>query len=253
MKISIITVSLNARQHIEQTIRSVLEQQYHDLQYVIIDGGSDDGTTEIIQRYADRLTGWISEPDRGISDAMNKGIAMTDGDFLLFLHADDYLPDAHTLERAAAAIRSDAEIHFFDIFRQDGERQTRATPRGWNWWLNLKTGIFHQGALCARSLFERIGNFDTNLRVAMDYDFFLRAYRAGTHTQYHRLPLSVMRTTGISSRRDRASLRHRLNEEKSIHQTHCPGPWYRLFYSLYWILYPRYRLLRTSRPSQADG
>ena len=86
-RISVVTVCYNAVDCIEQTMLSVLDQTYHDIEYIIIDGGSTDGTVDIIKKYADRLAYWISEPDKGIYDAMNKGIAVATGDYINFMNA----------------------------------------------------------------------------------------------------------------------------------------------------------------------
>ena len=91
MKISVVTVCYNAADTIEKTMLSVLNQTYHDIEYIIIDGGSTDGTVDIIRKYADKIAYWVSEPDKGIYDAMNKGIKVATGDFLFFLGADDIL------------------------------------------------------------------------------------------------------------------------------------------------------------------
>jgi glycosyltransferase involved in cell wall biosynthesis len=90
-KISIITVCFNAEKYIEQTIKSVLDQKNGDIEYIVIDGASTDKTLNIIRQYDSKITKWISEPDNGIADAMNKGIKLATGAYLLFLHADDYL------------------------------------------------------------------------------------------------------------------------------------------------------------------
>ena len=99
MKISIITVSYNAAKTIEQTISSVVNQTYQDIEYIIIDGGSTDGTMDIIRKYEDRIAYWISEPDKGIYDAMNKGIDVATGDYVYFLGADDRLVDANIIDK----------------------------------------------------------------------------------------------------------------------------------------------------------
>lgn len=90
VKISVITVCYNAVDTLEKTIQSVLEQTYHNIEYIIIDGGSTDGTVEIIHRYVDYLAYWVSEPDRGIYDAMNKGIERATGEWVNFMNAGDY-------------------------------------------------------------------------------------------------------------------------------------------------------------------
>ena len=90
-KISIITITFNSEEHLEQTIESVAAQTYPSIEYIIVDGGSTDGTLDIIKRHEEDIDRWISEPDDGIADAFNKGIALATGDFVYFLNSDDYL------------------------------------------------------------------------------------------------------------------------------------------------------------------
>lgn len=99
MKISVVTVCYNAADTIEKTMLSVLNQTYHDIEYIIIDGGSTDGTVEIIRKYADRIAYWVSEPDKGIYDAMNKGIKVATGEWINFMNAGDSLFSRDTLQQ----------------------------------------------------------------------------------------------------------------------------------------------------------
>lgn len=101
MKVSIITVALNNAEYIEACIQSVINQGYENIEYIVIDGGSTDGTIDIIKKYEDKINVWISEPDRGIYDAMNKGIRMATGDVVGFLNADDVYYDPSVLENVA--------------------------------------------------------------------------------------------------------------------------------------------------------
>ena len=112
-KITIITVSYNANAFIEHTIRSVVAQTYPNIEYIVIDGASTDGTLDIIKKHEDEITKWTSESDRGIADAMNKGWKMASGDFVLFLHADDYLIDDSTIEDAVQHMLDEYDIYAF--------------------------------------------------------------------------------------------------------------------------------------------
>ena len=237
--ISIITISLNAEDHIEQTIQSVLSQTYQNTEYILVDGGSTDRTAEIINQYKDRIDHFISERDEGIADAMNKGVALATGDYVIFLHADDYFKNGSSLENAVAHLDKTTEILACDI--QFGKRLRPCKPRGFNFWFNFKQGIYHQGALCHRSLIEELKGFDTQFRIAMDYDFFVRAYRRRARLVKAPVTLAVMRDTGISSRRDWKNLKIRFDEERKVQEKNCRSFPMRMLYNLFWFLYLPYR------------
>lgn len=176
LKISIITVSYNAASTIEQTILSVIQQEYPNIEYIVIDGGSTDGTVDIIRKYEDKIVYWVSEPDEGIYDAMNKGIRRATGEYLYFLGADDWLRDEAVMGEVAAFIRRFPGYSFYmgNVFlyvpalgwkkRQRGERSTEEIKRG--------KMCPHQGLFSSRDLMR--GGFDTKYKIAADYAFLLR-------------------------------------------------------------------------------
>lgn len=240
-KISIITITLNSERFIRNTIESVLSQSYKNIEYIVIDGASTDKTVAIVGDYIERIDFFSSESDHGIADAMNKGLAAATGDYILLLHSDDYLVDARVIEHIAPFLGTGKDIYLCSIYRAFGERLVRSKPRGLNPWMNLKTGVYHQGAFCSRNLFDRIGLFDTSLTIAMDYDFFLRAYRAKASAAIIDLPIAVMRMVGVSSRRDWPTLQRRFAEERAVHEKSCNHPLLRAAYLLYWALYIPYK------------
>ena len=242
--ITVITVCYDAETYIEQTIQSVIAQSYPEIEYIIVDGASTDGTLGIIERYAEKIAKWTSEPDRGIADAMNKGLALASGDLILLLHADDYLVDPGVLDAAVSQMTGDWDIYAFDLYFDRSGTCHRRRPRPFDWRLNFKTGLWHQAVFCRRELFKEIGPFDTDLKIAMDYEFFLRAYRRGAKLKLIDLPLAVMRDTGVSSRTDWPSLRQRFLEEKRVQRKHCKGPPMRAMYFIYWMLYMPYRRVK---------
>jgi glycosyltransferase len=173
LKISIVTVSYNSAAFIETTIKSVLEQDYDNFEYIIIDGGSTDGTLEIIKKYADQLAYWISEPDGGIYEAMNKGISQATGDIVGMINSDDYyLPNAFKLVNKAFKGKTLNEY----IFWGDVEYELLGRVKGWRP-QNLKRGAFapHPSMFCPKCIYERIGLYDTSFRLLGDYDFMYRA------------------------------------------------------------------------------
>ncbi len=240
-KISIITITLNAERYIEQTITSVVNQTYSNREYIIVDGGSTDGTLGIIKKYESEIDNWISEPDNGIADAMNKGIDLATGDYILFLHSDDYLVNSSVLERASEYLGDRFDIFFFQVLHDINGQNQVSSNRSLGWLTNFKMGSCHQGQLCSRKLFQRIGKFDTSFKIDMDYDLILRAYRAGASCNSVNMPLAVMRLIGISSRTDWKSLRERFDEERRVHFKNCTTIWMRLLYIFYWMMYLPYR------------
>lgn len=238
--ISIITVSLDAEKYIEQTIQSVLNQTYKNIEYIVVDGGSTDTTVEIINKYLDKIDHFISEKDDGIADAMNKGISMATGDYVCFLHADDYFSQDNALETVVQSMDKTADIIACNI--RFGKQLKIYKPRGFNFWFNFK-GIPHQGILCRRSLIEKFNGFDKQFQICMDYDLFLQAYRIGTKLEKAPILLAVMRDIGISSREDWKSLKIRFAEERRVHEKNCRSVLMKIVYQLYWSLYLPYRYM----------
>lgn len=189
MKISLVTPCYNSAAYIEATIRSVLEQEIPQLEYFVIDGGSNDGTVEIIQRYADRLTGWVSEKDSGQVEALNKGFARATGDIVGFINADDVLlPGALRAVLQAFTERPEAELVYGEVEWIDGEGRPTGSHAGQIsnldealdiysvWWSQrqwVQPEVFYR-----RSLKERVGAFDQRYNLAFDFDFWVRCFRA---------------------------------------------------------------------------
>ena len=243
-KFSIITVCYNAAANLEQTIQSVLCQDYKNLEYIIIDGKSTDATAIILDKYKADIDHLTSEPDKGIADAMNKGLKCATGGWILFLHAGDYLLSGDTISTVQAYIQKNLgyDIYAFNILFGNSNRWVEKQSKGFQAWINVKTQFQHQSTICCDRIFQKIGNFDTDYQIAMDYDWFLRAYRAGSRAKTINEAISFMRNDGISSQVDKNNLRLRLSEEKSIHYRHCNSWLLRAGYAVWWRLYPFYKL-----------
>lgn len=241
---SIVTVCQNAATHLEQTIQSVLYQDYADLEYIVIDGKSTDATATILDKYKAKIDHITSETDKGIADAMNKGLKRASGYWILFLHAGDFLlsNDSISIARSYIQKNSGYDIYTFNILFGDSNHWVEKQSRGFHPWTNFKFGFPHQGIICSNQIFQRIGNFDTDYKINMDYDLFLRAYRAGSRAKIINKAISFMRNNGISSRLDKETLSLRLSEEKSIHYAHCHSWLLRAIYAVWWRLYPLYKL-----------
>lgn len=239
-KISVITVCFNAEQYIEQTIQSVVNQEGCDIEHIIIDGASTDETNQIIKKYESNIAQWVSEPDKGIADAMNKGIALATGEYLMFLHADDYFQEPDAIAVATFYMDERKDIYIYDTIFMKEAGGVRRHSGAFGKRINFK-GVCHQGVLCKRDLFRKIGDFDVSFRICMDYDFFIRAYRYGATGLYVNEVLSVMRDGGVSSRLDWLSLNERFAEEKRTHSKNNTSYIMKFVYRIYWILYLPYR------------
>jgi len=210
MTFSIITITFNSREFLEETIQSVLSQA-EDFEYIIIDGGSTDGTLDIIVRYAatDARIRWISEPDGGISDAFNKGIARAQGEIVGILNSDDtYLPGA--LEAVAKAYRLHPECDVFhgDMLRlQGGTTLFRLAPPDVESHIWREMPVNHPATFVTRRAYGKVGGFDVAIRIAMDYDVVLRLYKSGCLFHYIGSPLAAMRYGGASDAKNMEALK----------------------------------------------
>lgn len=250
-KVSILTATHNSLPGLRETVMSVASQTADDYEHIVIDGGSSDGTPEWLAKHDANVT-WTSEPDDGIADALNKGLKIARGEWILVLHAEDTLAESGSMGLALASLDTPADIVSYDVLFVSEKVTRRLVSRGFSPRLNFKTTIPHQGAFCRRALYDQLGPFDSSCRIALDYEFFLRAYRAGVRADVVNHAISRMPDTGISSRLDWPSLRARFSEEKLIQLRHCSGAGLRLVYSLYWPLYMSYRWTRymtLTRPS----
>lgn len=201
--VTIVTVVYNGARVLENTIRSVLAQTYDNCEYVLVDGGSADATLDIVKKYEDRIDYWISEPDKGIYDAMNKSLALVTGDWINFMNAGDvFYTDRAVEEMFAGNGYESAAVLYGDVvfdFPEGRLRRNCRAPEG----KPDYTFICHQAVFCSTALLRRFG-FDTQFRIAADYHFFYTAYHRG-HVFRH-IPAAVViyeADEGISSVRTR--------------------------------------------------
>ncbi len=209
MKVTIVTTSFNSSSTIRHTIESVLRQSYADIEYLIVDGKSTDGTIGIVREYESRFNGrlrWISEPDKGIYDAMNKGIGMATGDVIGFLNSDDFFTSSDSLECLVNALeRSGADAVYGDVHYVQKDDLLRCvryySSEGFRRY-KMRFGYMpaHPTFYCRREIFERHGLFDTSLKVASDFELLLRfIYVNRISTCYVRKDCVTMRTGGAST------------------------------------------------------
>jgi GT2 family glycosyltransferase len=249
--VSVVTASFNAASGLRRTVASVAGQDFASLEHVVVDGGSTDGSREFLALQGDRVR-WISEPDRGIADALNKGFALARGDYVLVLQAEDTLLAPDSLSQAARHLADGAEIVAFPILVEEARGTRRPIgPRNLGLLSRFQMTLPHQGVLFSRRLFSDLGGFDTRFAIAMDYDLFLRARVAGARVEAATQILSVMPDSGISSRRDWASVKRRLGEFRQAQEKSLRAPADRLARALYWTLYLPYKWVRVLADSGA--
>jgi len=207
MKVSVITVCFNAASTIRDTIESVLSQDYPHIEYIIIDGASTDDTVEIVSSYRERISRFISEPDKGIYDAMNKGIKLAEGDIVAILNADDFYVNSKVISKVVEAFKnSKADIVYGDIVIVD-PKDTNKVIRYWKAG-KYRPGSFkwgwhppHPAFFVRREVYEEYGAFDLEFKVAADFELmarFMERYRLKSF--YLPEVLVKMRSGGNSTR-----------------------------------------------------
>jgi glycosyltransferase involved in cell wall biosynthesis len=202
VKVSIITVCLNSKRTIKQTIESVLDQSYRNLEYLVMDGGSKDGTAEILKSYNDdfKKSGvpyrWVSEPDRGIYDAMNKGIAMATGELIGIINSDDWY-ERDAVENVIRSYEEDIAVYhgFLRTIRKERERQIVFTSPD-----ELAHGVMieHPACFVKKSAYERIGKYSLDFKLASDLDFMIKAFKSDLRFKKIDAVIANFRTDGRS-------------------------------------------------------
>lgn len=198
-KISIITISFNSEKTIEETIKSVVSQDYANLEYVIIDGGSTDHTLEIVEKYRNKITTVISEPDKGISDAFNKGIKQATGEIIGIINSDDVLlPGA--LQAVAAAYEPGVSVYRGNVLIWDNDTKITAYP-SMKFPLHTfkKRIVCHQGTFITKEAYERYNGYKTHFRYMMDAELLVRLYEGGEKFKYIPADLAMFRIGGVTS------------------------------------------------------
>lgn len=193
--VSIITIVFNGEQYLEQTIQSVLQQSYPHIEYIIIDGGSSDGTVDIIKKYEQGLAYWISEKDKGVSDAFNKGIEKAKGEIIGLINADDWY-ERDTVKKVVEAISS-YDVCYGDL-RYWKKEKPEVVFTGDHRYLQHEMTLNHPTVFIRRSIYQQFGQFDLAYKYAMDYDLLLRLKLKGCRFIHIPEVLANMRWEGIS-------------------------------------------------------
>jgi glycosyltransferase involved in cell wall biosynthesis len=216
---SVITVCFNSATTLGRALQSVAKQDWPNIEHIVIDGASKDGTAKVLEEYRSCLSHVISEPDQGIYDAMNKGLALATGDVICFLNADDYYDSSQVLSKVAATMHKDnldAVLGDVGFFRKDDinrlvrhYRSGMFTPKRLAWgWMPAHPALFMR-----QEIFKRIGYFKTDYQIAADYEYVVRAFCGITPLRYTHIPevLVRMQMGGVSTKGFQATIR--LNQE----------------------------------------
>lgn len=209
MRISIITINFNHKEGLKRTIESVVSQSIHDFEWIIIDGGSTDGSKALLEQYDNYITFWVSERDYGIYNAMNKGIRKSSGDYLLFLNSGDYLYNCQTIEKVLLTnCKSDLIIGKLakeinnKMIIEPGYENSQLTAAD----IFLKP-VPHQATFINRKLFEKFGFYDESFKIVSDWKFFLYTIVFGNvSVELLNIPISVFECNGISETNARINI-----------------------------------------------
>lgn len=198
-KISIITITYNSDKTVRETFESIRNQRYENMEYIIIDGGSNDLTLEIAEEYRDIISKIISEPDNGISDAMNKGVMLASGDLIGIIHSDDLLAEG-ALKRIAQAWDGVSDVYYGHVIVMDEESRPSHILKAEKDLHGMEFGfkIIHPSSFITKRAYQEYGLYDINYKCAMDYDLLLRFYKAGAKFHYLDTVLAHYRIGGTN-------------------------------------------------------
>lgn len=243
--VSILTVVFNGAEFIERTILSIIGQDYENLEFIVIDGGSNDGTVDILERYQHAIDYWVSEPDKGISDAFNKAVTLAAGEYLNFQGAGDFLLSSHVVSEMMEGV--DAEYDMLICARvqrvseYDDKQVLWVAPKRYTPKFNKRSLLFrmslpHQALFTNKKMFERYGLFDVDNSFCMDYEHLLRAYKHFPAVKLKNIVFSAWREGGVG--RDRTL--EVLKEYGKIKMKNQVAPPFILWLIENWILLKHY-------------
>ena len=233
MKVSIVTVCLNSAATIRRALESVRHQTYRPLEVIIIDGVSSDETLKIVSEFNDIVSVVISEKDKGIYDAMDKGVAHATGDIVYFLNSDDVLIGTEIIAVAAKEFQADQalELLYGDVVVRYDDRDYYSTHRHVNPSNIIHTGICHQAVFARRSLFAKLDGFNQHFRVCADFDWIIRAFKADCKAIYFPRLVSIFYAGGASMH----DLNYNLRERRLLQRQYETG-------IVYWAGHYRQRI-----------
>lgn len=218
-RLSIITINLNNAAGLQKTIESVITQTSQDFEYIVVDGGSTDGSVEIIKQYAPQIIYWISEPDKGIYAAMNKGVRVAKGEYCQFLNSGDWLWKNDVTEKMLLDLPNTSIIYANKIREYKGRHKVEKSYQGRTLTLldMYQSTLFHSCAYIKRSLFDQYGLYDENLKIVSDWKFYL--ITIGLHNEsvaYRDIDMVWFDSNGISSTQKKLDQQERKKVLKEV-------------------------------------
>lgn len=196
-KISVITITYNSERTLEDTIKSVIEQDYPNIEYIIVDGVSKDGTLDIVEKYRDKIAKVISEPDKGICDAFNKGIRMATGEVIAIINSDDMLTPS-AISRLVSVMKPETDVLYGNGKRlfEDGHMEAYLTDDHHK--LKTQMALVHPATFVKKTAYEKYGVFNLEYKGCMDRELLLRMYANGAVFQRDQFEYAVYRMGGFS-------------------------------------------------------
>lgn len=219
--VSIVTIVRNGVTTLGRAVQSVLSQEYPKIEYIVVDGGSTDGTLDVIRSQDDRIAIWVSETDAGISDAFNKGIAFAHGDIVGILNSDDWYEPGAISAVVHALVKSGADIAYGKLQYWEGNRRTYLVTSDASL-LDRGMTVGHPTVFVRRTCYERFGLFRLDFQQAMDYEWLLRAKVSGARFCFVDLCLANMQGGGVGDRRWRQSQKE-VARARAIHLPNARG------------------------------
>jgi glycosyltransferase involved in cell wall biosynthesis len=212
-KVSIVTVNLNNAPGLEKTIESVIGQTYADIEYIVIDGASTDGSLDIIRKYELQISYWISEADRGVYNAMNKGIRVATGDYLLFLNSGDCLFANDVINQAMICANGESILYGNLVVQEDYRSWVKTYPDMISLLYLIEDSLPHPSSFFKQGLFEQVGRYNENLRIVSDWEFYtLAIVKHQVSFKHVDVVISVFSFDGMSSKKEN---QHAIELEKT--------------------------------------
>jgi len=235
MKVSIIVSVFNNKSTVADAINSIISQDYDDIECIVVDAGSTDGTVEIIKGFGDRINTFISEPDRGIYDGLNKGISLATGDVIAFLHSDDVYAHETVISNVVGFFDNDTQGVYGDLVYTDKVDMSKV----FRYWKScdfspslLSKGWMppHPTLFLRREVYQKYGTFDTSFKIASDYDFMLRILKDNIVVKYLPQVVYKMRVGGESNRSIKNILNKSKEDLRAMRKNEINNPFFALFY-----------------------